>query len=91
MYISCVPRAFTFMSTTNSCACPNGMLSGRNVGGGIRCWFGAWVSLGSHWSFWMIAVERSQMASEIALHSYGHGIPPKVRRSAMRPTSSSGS
>ena len=81
-YISCVPLLSSMsMSTMSSLPSPYGMSSGRNEGGGIRCWSGECSSSGSQSSSVMIAVERSQSSSDIMLHSYGHDVPPQVRRS----------
>jgi hypothetical protein len=69
IYMSCIPLLSTSTLITNSLPLPNGTSSVMNLGGGNFSWFGACRLSESHASFCIIAVARSQIVSEITLHS----------------------
>ncbi len=69
----------------------NGIESSKNFGGGTRCWFLPNSVIGSHLLLCLIAVVRLQTVSDITLHSYRSGAPPKVSCRLISASSRSGS
>ena len=69
------------MQTIVDFACVKGVSSDSGERIGNLCCSGACNVDGSHSLQLRISVARSVTGSEIHLHSLGHGLPPKVRRS----------
>ena len=66
------------MLTTSSFLILKGISSGKSLRGGTDETSGEYNSLGSQSGCWSKAVVRSLASSEMALHSAGHGLPPKA-------------
>jgi len=78
--ISAFPQSLGSITISNGLAEANDVEESSNTGSVINVEWGEHITLGSHEGLWRMSFAKSIHNSEKMQNSFGHGDPPKVRR-----------